>query len=84
MRILTPDERRQIELLKRELTNMPAGGIELLIDNREMWFNLVTIILEANEAMSVAWRRSANPRTNLVELVNMALSGDLSQLSISN
>lgn len=65
MRLLTPSEQRQIETLKRELTDMPPDGLELFISHaeRETWLNLMAIVLESNEAMRLSWQKSANPQS---------------------
>lgn len=67
MRILTNSEQRQMETLKRELTDMPPDGLELFIsiEERETWLNLLDIIMQANDAMRLEWRRSDNPRSSL-------------------
>lgn len=67
MRILTPSEQRQMETLKRELTDMPPDGLEIFIstDERETWLNLLDIIMQANDAMRDKWNKSDNPRIEL-------------------
>lgn len=67
MRILTNSEQRQMETLKRELTDMPPDGLEIFISyaERETWLNLLDIIMQANDAMRDKWNKSDNPRIEL-------------------
>jgi len=67
MRLLTPSEQRQMETLKRQLTDMPPDGLDIHIPyaERETWLNLLDIIIQANEALRTEWRRSDNPRSSL-------------------
>lgn len=67
MRILTPPEQREIEKLKDDLTKFasPDCGIDLPdaltvqipYEKREMWLNVMDIVLQANDAMTMEWQR---------------------------
>lgn len=76
MRILTPDEARQIQRLKDLITADKIDRIHFqaafgwdddfiwsLPENRELWLGLLEMILQTNEALSLAWKRSPNPKT---------------------
>jgi hypothetical protein len=74
MRLLTPNEQRQIEQFRAEVVKMPDRRVDIIItlenqDDREKWLNILDIVLGANDAMKIAWRRSDNPNVDLVKLV---------------
>lgn len=70
MRILTSSEQREIEQLRAEVVKMPSDGLEIFIPitDREEWINILDILLHANQAMQLTWRRSDNPSIDLVKL----------------
>lgn len=72
MRLLTSLEQREIEQLKAEVNKLYGDeAIEVVIPfiDREKWLNILDIIINAQEAMKVVWRRSDNPNIDLVKLV---------------
>jgi hypothetical protein len=77
MRILTPPEQREIQKLKDDLARFtdPNCGIELPdtltiqipYEKREMWLNVMSIVLQANDAMTKEWQRYPVLDRNLIE-----------------
>lgn len=79
MRLLTPSEQREIEQLKTFIVNgygrndkggwVDTGNEEMffinLEDNQELWLNILDMVLQTQDAMKVAWQKSANPIINL-------------------
>jgi len=67
MRILTPNEQRQVEQFRDEVVKMPDDGIELFIPltERELWLNILDMVLQTQDAMKAAWQKSDNPVINL-------------------
>jgi hypothetical protein len=78
MRLLTPNEQRQVEQLKSFITkgygHNDIGGWASFSqgyedrffinaeDNQELWLNLFEIILKKNDEMKDTWRKSSNPQ----------------------
>lgn len=54
MRILSPSEQRQIEQLKRTLHSPHAVTLEICDDNKEMWLNILEMVLSTQEAIKMA------------------------------
>lgn len=72
MRLLTPLEQREIEQLKAEVNKLYGNeAIEVVIPfiDREKWLNILDIVINAQEAMKLAWRQSSNPNIDLVQIV---------------
>lgn len=67
MRILTPQEQRELEALRRSLYSANAT-IEVCDSNREMWLNILEMVLQTQEAMKAAWRSSRNPQIDLIQI----------------
>jgi len=65
MRILSPNEQRQVEQLKKQVVDMWGDDvvtIPITMPERELWLNLLEIILKKNDEMKDTWRKSANPQ----------------------
>lgn len=66
MQILTPPEQREVEKLKADVARLlpPRSGIdlpatvtlEIPYEKREMWLNVLGIVLQTNEALRQEWR----------------------------
>lgn len=81
MRLLTPNEQRQVEQLKSFITkgygrNDIGGWISFsqgyedrffinAEDNQELWLNILDMVLQTQDAMKIAWQKSDNPIINL-------------------
>lgn len=57
MRPLTPAELREIESIQRTIRTYDAD-IEVRDSNRELWLNALEMILQTNQALLTAWRKS--------------------------
>lgn len=68
MRLLTPSEQRELEALRRSLYSTNAT-IEVCDSNREMWLNILEMVLQTQEAMKTAWCSSQNPQIDLIQVV---------------
>lgn len=66
MRLLTPQEQRELEALKRSLYVADAT-VEIREENREMWINVLEMVLQTQEAMKAAWHRSPNPQIDFIQ-----------------
>lgn len=68
MRLLTPQEQRELEVLRRSLYSTNAS-IEVCDSNREMWLNILEMVLSTQEAMKTAWYRRGNKRIDTIQAV---------------
>lgn len=68
MRLLTPQEQRELEALRRSLYSANAT-IEVCDSNREMWLNILEMVLSTQETMKTAWCSSQNPQIDLIQVV---------------
>lgn len=67
MRLLTPNEQRQVEALKADMVKRlwsSGDTVEIIItiNDRELWLNLFEIILKKNDEMKDTWLKSSNPQ----------------------
>lgn len=71
MRILTPAESRQLEIVKQSIVKLyhHTDDVTITIDiqNRELWLNILDIVLQSNDVMKQAWR--SNPSSILTNEV---------------
>lgn len=76
MRQLTFPEARQVEKLRASIAAAKDKKvvIEVLPSERELWLNLLDMVLETNEALSAAWRQSPNTNAGVAELLKNAFS----------
>ena len=62
MQPLTPAERREIELWKREVLENRSKCTTVIINDEsidiELWLKVLTMALECNEALETSWRHS--------------------------
>ena len=77
MRILTPTELREIQRLKDDLArfvnpNSDTLTVQIPYEKREMWLNVLTVALQANDALSREWSKYEVVNQNVIEraLVN--------------
>lgn len=78
MRMLTFPEARQVEQLKariatiRNAEHFARETIVISPNEADFWLNILDMALQTNEALSLAWKRSPNPQTDIVALVRSA------------
>lgn len=65
MRLLTPNEQRQVEQLKQAVKGHESLTIVINSDDKELWLNILDMVLQTQDAMKTAWQKSDNPIINL-------------------
>ncbi len=69
MRILTPAEVRQVEVIKWLVTELHNPSvvadntyrIEVNSENRELWLNILDLALQQSESLKEEWRKDKTP-----------------------
>ena len=57
MRILTPAERRDLEAIRRTISNATVT-IEICDSNAEMWRNVLDLVLQMNDVLQEKWQKT--------------------------